>query len=76
MALINCPECGNEIKGETNCTNCGCPLKGPGSFKVKCYAYYCGWESEAAEDFETANSITKCPRCGIARGSKLKLENA
>ena len=28
MALIKCPECGQEISDQaTSCPNCGCPMK-------------------------------------------------
>ena len=44
------------------------------SYQLVCYAYYCGWKSDITDNFEELDSIEKCPRCGVSRGAKLKIE--
>ena len=43
------------------------------SYKLVCKVYYCRWESEVYEDYDTADNIQKCPKCGASRITYLQL---
>ena len=43
------------------------------SYKLVCKVYYCKWESEVFDNFDEADSIKKCPKCGASRLINLQL---
>jgi len=43
------------------------------SYKLVCKVYYCKWESEVYDNFDEADSIKKCPKCGASRLINLQL---
>ena len=74
VEMTTCTKCGKEVSDGLECINCGTSLKMQGHYQLVCYAYYCGWKSDVTEDLEEIESIEKCPRCGVVRGSKLQVE--
>ena len=42
-------------------------------YKLICKVYYCRWESETYDNFEDADAIQKCPKCGASRLVNLQL---
>ena len=43
------------------------------TYKLICKSYYCRWESEDYDDYDEANAVEKCPKCGASRITDLKL---
>jgi len=43
------------------------------SYQLVCKVYYCKWESDVYGNYEEADSIKKCPKCGASRLINLQL---
>ena len=43
------------------------------TYKLVCKVYYCRWESEIYDDYDKADAIKKCPKCGASRITNLQL---
>ena len=61
MALINCPECNNEISDKAkSCPHCGCELS---IDKPMFYGEYCPSCLETSLRFKKEDKLTVCPYC-------------